>query len=299
MQRIQSVKLSRASVERRARWILEVDGRALDLSSWIEKHEPATNGDLAELFARGFFERRNLERLLATESFAPASPARELLVPVDPDRVGKILALGKNFKEHAAEFGEQVPEEPLFFDKLPETLVATGATVRPPDNYAARFDHEAELTVVIGKGGKHIAPERALEHVGGFTIANDLTLRTLQSELRNKKYPWFRSKNFDGACPLGPCIVPSDFFDLGDAHVRAAVNGVVKQDASTKDLVVDVAHAIAIASEHFTLRPLDLILMGTPSGVSALENGDEVVCSIDGIGELVTRIARAKHAVKA
>lgn len=288
-----SLRVFRIAASPAPRWVLEIDGRGLDLSAWLAQHEPATHGDLATLFARGFFERRNLERVLATGSLPACPVPRDALVPVEPRAVGKILALGKNFKEHAAEFGEQVPEEPLFFNKLPETLVPSGAIVSPPSGYDARFDHEAELCVIVAKGGKSIPASRALEHVGGYTVANDLTLRTLQGADRAKKYPWFRAKNFDGACPLGPCFVPRDFFDLADARVEARVNGQLRQSASTRDFVVDVAHALEFVSSHLTLAPLDLVLMGTPSGVGPLAHGDEVVCSVAGIGELVTRIARA------
>ncbi|MBI5434287.1 MAG: fumarylacetoacetate hydrolase family protein [Planctomycetes bacterium] len=295
-----SVRVFRVAAGATTRWVLEADGRTHDLSAWLAEHEPALGADLAALFARGFFERTRLGRVLASGALrACAAPGpHAVAVPVDPAQVGKILALGKNFREHAAEFGEQVPEEPLFFNKLPETLVPHGSIVAPPAWYAARFDHEAELCVVVSKGGKSIPAARALEHVGGYTVANDLTLRTLQGSDRDKKYPWFRAKNFDGACPLGPCFVPRDFFDLADARVGARVNGAVRQSASTKDLVVDVAHALEFVSSHLTLAPLDLILMGTPSGVGPLADGDEVVCSVQGIGELATRIARPA-AVKA
>ncbi|MCE9593460.1 MAG: fumarylacetoacetate hydrolase family protein [Planctomycetes bacterium] len=285
-----SVRVFRVGAPASTRWVIEVDGKSFDLSGWLAEHGREADAGLASLFARGFFERRNLERVIAT--LAPTSAPDDVLVPVEPRDVGKVLALGKNFKEHAAEFGEQVPEEPLFFNKLPETLVPHNATVAPPAWYGERFDHEAELCVIVARGGKSIPAARALEHVGGFTVANDLTLRSMQGQDRNKKYPWFRAKNFDGACPLGPCFVPRDFFDLADARVEARVNGVLRQSASTKDFVVDVAHAIEFVSNHLTLAPLDLILMGTPSGVGPLVDGDEVICSVQGIGELVTRIAR-------
>ncbi|MCK6445006.1 MAG: fumarylacetoacetate hydrolase family protein [Planctomycetes bacterium] len=281
-----------------SRLVLELESelgvQAFDLSAALSATGRAD--ELAELCASGFFARAQLERWLASGAFAAHELLHgrppDVLVPVDPRRVGKILALGKNFKEHAAEFGEQVPEEPLFFTKLPETLVPHGATVSPPPGYDARFDHEAELCVVIARGGKSIPASRALEHVAGFTVANDLTLRTLQGADRAKKYPWFRAKNFDGACPLGPCFVPREHFELADARVEARVNGALRQSASTRDFVVDVAHAIEFVSAHLSLAPLDLVLMGTPSGVGPLVDGDVVTCSVQGIGELATRIAR-------
>ena len=229
--------------------------------------------------------------------FGTGAPSR-LLPPLDPARVGKLLCLGKNFRAHAEEFGEEVPEEPLFFAKLPETIVASGAEVRVPSWYTRRVDHEAELAVVIGADGKDIAPERAFEHVAGYTVANDLTARSLQGDDRARGHPWLRAKNLDGFCPLGPCLVPRDALDVSDLRVTARVRVAgaeedeLRQDASTRDLVVDVPRALAWLSRHLTLRRGDLVLMGTPAGVGPLGDGDRVVCAVEGIGELETLIRR-------
>ncbi len=124
-----------------------------------------------------------------------------MLTPLDPRQVGKVLALGKNFRAHAEEFGEEPPEEPLFFNKLPETLVPHDATVEVPGWYAERFDHEAELAVVIGRPGRDIQPQRAFDHVAGYTVANDLTARSLQGRDRKLGHPWFRAKNLARVVP--------------------------------------------------------------------------------------------------
>ena len=126
-----------------------------------------------------------------------------------------------------------------------------------------------------------------------FRFPKRFSARSIQGSDRDKKYPWFRSKNLDGFCPLGPCFVPRDFLDISDLRVTARVAGELRQDASTRDLVVDVPRAIQWLSRHLTLHPGDLILMGTPAGVGPLEDGDEVLCSIDGIGNLATRIRRS------
>jgi 2-keto-4-pentenoate hydratase/2-oxohepta-3-ene-1,7-dioic acid hydratase in catechol pathway len=264
-------------------------------------------GDVVE-HADAFFELRGLPRdvaawrahaLAALERTAPrvADPRAECLLPPLATRPGKILALGKNFREHAAEFAEAVPEEPLFFNKLPETVVGSGACVSVRPWYTQRVDHEAELAVVIGRGGADIALERAQEHVAGYAVANDLTARSLQGHDRNLKHPWFRAKNMDGFCPLGPCFVPREDLDLGDCAITCTVrhaDGSVeeRQRASTRDLVVDVSHAIEWLSRHLRLHAGDVILMGTPAGVGPLVDGDVVTCAIDGIGALVTPIAR-------
>lgn len=278
--------------------VLEFDGRSLDLSGWLAETTPEAPRTLVELAGRGFFERASLEGALRRGHWREVTRPTQVLVPVEPERVGKILALGKNFREHAAEFGEAVPEEPLFFNKLPETLRAHGESVRVPAWYSARVDHEAELAVVIGKPGWEIDEARAMEHVAGYSVANDLTARTLQKQDRELKYPWFRAKNLEGFCPLGPCFVPRDALDIADLAVTACVrhrDGTIeeRQRASTRDLIVSVPQALAWLSRHLTLRTGDIVLMGTPAGVGPLVDGDLVTCSVEGLGELSTTIVRA------
>lgn len=287
---------SSASDARAARLILEADGRFLDLSEHL-RESGAGELSVVQLLADGWFERARLERELSRGKWRERAAPSTRLVPIEPERVGKILALGKNFREHAAEFGEAVPEEPLVFNKLPETLRADGETVRVPTWYEARFDHEVELAVVIGRAGHAIAEADAMAHVGGYTIANDLTARTLQGQDRGLKYPWFRSKNFEGSCPLGPCLAPRDFLDISGLRVSARVRHAggaeeLRQDSNTRDLIVTVPAAIAWLSRQFTLRPGDVLLMGTPAGVGPLVDGDETLCAIEGLGELRTKIAR-------
>jgi 2-keto-4-pentenoate hydratase/2-oxohepta-3-ene-1,7-dioic acid hydratase in catechol pathway len=292
-----SVRIHRVARGGGAALIAEVDGRWLDLSAWLEESEPSLARECVPLLASGFCERATFESALARGRWTRVEAPAGVLAPVEREHVGKILALGKNFRAHAAEFGEEVPEEPLFFDKLPEAIADPGASVSPPSGYAARFDHEAELAVLIGRPGSAIDEARALEHVAGYTVANDLTLRTMQGDDRKKKFPWFRSKNFDGACPLGPCLVPRDWLDVSDLRVTARVrhrDGSIepRQDASTRDLVVGVPRAIAWLSRHLTLRAGDLILMGTPAGVGPLVDGDVALCAVAGIGELATPVVR-------
>lgn len=273
--------------------VLELDGRAYDLTDSGAMGLPER--------LRAADASPDALRKLALEGrlpeAAPIDPSEELLPPVLPREVGKILALGKNFKEHAAEFDEDVPTDPMFFNKLPETIVGHRATVTVPAWYTARFDHEAELALLIGKPGRDIDPARAFEHVTAYTVANDLTARTLQGEDRQLKYPWFRAKNFEGSCPLGPCLLLADPVtgqpDPNDWRVTATVNGEARQDASTSQLVVGIPAALAWLSRHLPLNTGDVVLMGTPAGVGPLQDGDEVVCAIDAIGSLANRIARA------
>ncbi len=277
--------------------LLQHAGALWDLTQYLERTGQPT--DLIELCESGWFDRASFENHLPAADDSKWTPADveadadgplELDIPLPRSRISKILALGKNFAAHAAEFGDEVPAEPLFFNKLRETLVPHRSEVRAPSDAQGRLDHEVELAAVIGLGGNEIAVEDALEHVAGYTVANDLTLRDLQRRDRGEGRPWFRSKNFDGACPLGPCFVPRDFLDVGDLTLRCVVNDEERQRASTRDWVIDLPHAVAHLSRHMTLYPGDLVLTGTPAGVGPLVPGDRVLCEIGGIGRLETVI---------
>ncbi len=274
--------------------VLEAEGRFLDLSAYAA--ERGFRASLLGLCRQGFFEPSTLAAALNDDGWKELSPPREsageLETPLLWREVGKILALGKNFRAHAAEFGEEVPKEPLFFNKLPELLRPPSAEVTVPSWYRERVDHEAEVAVVIGKQGHEVTLKEAMDHVAGYTVANDLTARSLQKRDRELKFPWFRGKNLDGFCPLGPCFVPREQIEIENLRLCAHVNGELRQDANTRDWVVDIPHALAYLSRHLTLHPGDLVLMGTPEGVSPLNDGDEVVCSVEGIGELRTTIRR-------
>ena len=272
------------------RLALETGGRLLDLSEYLRRNGIRSN--LIDLFSEGWFTKAELDPRLDADKWREVEKLGPPATPVPIARVGKILALGKNFRAHAEEFGEEVPSEPLFFNKLPETLVADGATVRVSPDYGGRVDHEAELAVLISRNGSRFAPEAAEGFVAGYTVANDLTARTLQGVDREKKFPWFRAKNMDGFCPLGPCLVPRDYLDLSDLRITATVNGVVRQDANLKQMVVSVPAALSYLSHHLTLRAGDLVLMGTPAGVGGLVDGDECVCAVEGVGVLRTVIRR-------
>lgn len=213
-------------------------------------------------------------------------------------RPSKILCLGKNFAAHAAEFGATVPEEPLFFTKLVDTLLPHDGTVLLPHWVDTRIDHEVELGVVLGfsdphrRGRKYVAPADALDLVAGYTIIDDVTARKMQGDDRGAQKPWLRCKSFDTFCPIGPWVVPSSAFEPRDAAITLTVNGELRQASRTSLMVVDVPHALAYLSRHTTLRPGDIIAMGTPEGVGPLRDGDLVCNRIEGIGELRHGVAR-------
>ena len=205
----------------------------------------------------------------------PLMSAR-LLPPVSPS---KIICVGRNYLAHAKEHAAEVPEVPLLFLKAPTCVIGDGDTiVLPPQSQ--QIEHEAELTVVVGKSCRWITPEMAPEYILGYTIANDVTARDLQ--FRDEQ--WTRSKCFDTFCPFGPWIDTE--FDPTDALITCQVNGEMRQMASTRDMVFNVFQLLAFASSVMTLLPGDILLTGTPSGVSPIQSGDLVEITIEGLGTL-------------
>ena len=208
-----------------------------------------------------------------------------LLAPVLP---GKIIAVGRNYADHAKERGVDVPEIPLIFLKPPSSVIGPGEKiVMPPQSQ--RVDHEGELAVVIGKAGRWIQAEKAMEHVLGYTAANDVTARDLQQ----KDGQWTRGKGFDTFCPLGPWSETD--LDPTDMRVTCRVNGEMRQVASTREMVFTIQQLIAFISSVMTLVPGDVILTGTPAGIGALQAGDVVEVEIEGIGTLRNPVAADQH----
>jgi 2-keto-4-pentenoate hydratase/2-oxohepta-3-ene-1,7-dioic acid hydratase in catechol pathway len=208
-----------------------------------------------------------------------------LLAPLQP---GKIIAVGRNYVEHAKERGAEVPEIPLTFLKPPTTVIGPGESIILPPQ-SQRVDHEAELAVVIGKPGRWIQPEDSMAHVLGYTIANDVTARDLQQ----KDGQWTRGKGFDTFCPLGPWIDTE--VDPTDLRLTCRVNSEMRQIGSTRDMVFSVQQLIAFISSVMTLLPGDVILTGTPAGIGPLNAGDVVEVEIEGIGTLRNPVALDRH----
>ncbi len=207
----------------------------------------------------------------------------ELLAPVRPS---KIICVGLNYAAHASEHQVQLPDLPLIFLKPPSAAIAPGeAILLPPQS--AQVEHEAELAVIIGREGRWIQPEAAMQHILGYTAANDVTARDLQRQ----DGQWTRAKGFDTFCPLGPWIDTD--LDPADALITCYVNGQMRQMASTRDLIFPVSQLVAFISSVMTLLAGDVILTGTPAGVSALSAGDEVSVEIEGLGALVNPVRSA------
>jgi 2-keto-4-pentenoate hydratase/2-oxohepta-3-ene-1,7-dioic acid hydratase in catechol pathway len=200
----------------------------------------------------------------------------KLLAPCDPR---KIICVGRNYAEHAQEFGNEVPEEPAIFLKAPTTLIGPGEAIVLP-SISQRVDHEAELALVIGKRCRYLNPQDAHNVILGYTCANDVTARDLQK----KDVQWTRGKNFDTFAPVGPWLETD--FDPENKTIRCLVNEDLKQESDTTKLVYSIGTILAFVSQFMTLEPGDLVMTGTPSGVSPLKAGDTVTVEVEGLGKL-------------
>lgn len=215
----------------------------------------------------------------------------EVLAPVA--RPGKIVAVGLNYRSHAQEQDRQPPATPVIFAKYSTAVVPHGADIIWDEALTQAVDYEAELAVVIGRPARQVAEANALDHVVGYTCLNDVSARDLQ--YADKQFT--RAKSIDTFCPMGPALVTAD--EVGDPQaltIRCLVNGELRQDSSTSDMVFTVAQLVSFCSQAFTLEPGDVIATGTPAGVGwfhepkrMLADGDEVVVEIERVGRLVNR----------
>ena len=213
----------------------------------------------------------------------------KFLPPIN--RPQKILCIGRNYEAHAEELGNAKPHEPLFFCKAPSALVGHEESIRLP-KHAGRVDHEGEVAVVIGKSGYNIKASQALEYVGGYSLLNDITARELQKKDQEAGRPWFRAKSFDTFCPFGPFLVPKEsIHDHDDLKVEVTVNGKLRQEGSTSQMIFDIPSIIAYLSQYCTLEPGDIIATGTPSGVAPLQSGDVVELKVAELGTLRNSVA--------
>src|SRR4051794_18905845 len=204
-----------------------------------------------------------------------------LLSPILPS---KVVCVGRNYAEHAAEHNAEVPKEPLLFLKPSTAIVGHHDAIKLPPQ-AKHVEHEAELAVVIGApGARRVDRAGAAAAIFGYTCANDVSARDLQKS----DGQWTRAKGFDSFCPLGPWITTG--IDPGDLEIRCEVNEEVRQLGRTKDMVFDVFTLVSYISHVMTLLPGDVVLTGTPAGVSPIVDGDTVSCSVQGLGTLTNRV---------
>lgn len=216
-----------------------------------------------------------------------------------------MFCVGKNYREHAAEFAgsgydsgadQVIPQYPIVFTKAPSTVTGPDTQVIVPAGLTEQVDYEAELAVVIGKGGRAIPADRALSHVWGYTLVNDLTARDLQRDHKQ----WFLGKSLDGFAPMGPWATTKDELALDNTEIVCTVNGELRQKANTADLIFDVPTLISVISNVLTLQPGDIIATGTPVGVGIgfdpprfLADGDVIEVSATGLGTLRTVLTMA------
>jgi 2-keto-4-pentenoate hydratase/2-oxohepta-3-ene-1,7-dioic acid hydratase in catechol pathway len=271
----------------------------------------ASNGELPDsmlgLIDAGPSAWDRARDLLARASAAsvPLASAK-LLAPIPRPRKN-VVCLGLNYRDHAEEAARaagkplKLPEHPIYFTKPPTSVIGPDEAIVYDPSLTTEVDWEVVLTLVIGKAGRDIAPERVAEHLFGYTAGNDVSARELQFRHGGQ---WFKGKSLDTFAPIGPCIVTTDeLTDAGNLDVRCRVNGVEKQSSNTRELIFDIPSMVSILSAGVTLEPGDLIMTGTPHGVGFartppefLQNGDVVEVEIEGIGMLrnpvVTRSAR-------
>lgn len=225
--------------------------------------------------------------------FAPA-PIATVAVGGSDDRlpVRRIFCVGRNYAAHAREMGKDPDRDPpFFFTKPADAVVDAGEKVAyPPET--ENFHYEAELVVVIGKGGKNIAEEDSLSHVWGYAVGNDLTRRDLQLKAREQGRPWDWGKAFDRSAVIGPVFPVEKVGHPVKGRISLLVNGEVKQDADLSELIWSVPEIISILSHSITLQPGDLIMTGTPAGVGAMNEGDTCVVEIEDLGKIETPIGK-------
>ncbi|NDJ60422.1 MAG: fumarylacetoacetate hydrolase family protein, partial [Chloroflexi bacterium] len=213
----------------------------------------------------------------------------DIEAPLQP---GKIIGIGLNYGDHAAETGKQPPAEPLVFAKLPSSVIGPDEPIMWRPAITQQVDWEVELGVVIGKRARAVSPGDAYDHIFGYIVANDITARDLQDNSPGGQ--WISAKGMDTFCPLGPCLVTRS--DIEDPHalaLKTTVNGAVMQDGNTRDMLFKIPDLIAYCSQRFTLEPGDVLLTGTPAGVGRAKNpprfladGDTVTVSVEGIGAM-------------
>lgn len=246
-------------------------GRAAEVAAWV-REEFARDGEGA--VARGLAVRMS-------------DPAVRLRAPLL--RPGKIICLGLNYADHARETNSPIPQYPELFNKFANALIGPGEPIVLP-RVSQQVDYEAELAVVIGKVGRYIPEAQALEHVVGYTILNDVSMRDFQFRGRQ----WMQGKTFDRSTPLGPWVVTADEIpDPQGLEISCEVSGEVLQRSNTREMIFDVAHVVAYISQIMTLEPGDVIATGTPAGVGfvrepkrLLRPGDVVRVTVEGIGTL-------------
>jgi 2-keto-4-pentenoate hydratase/2-oxohepta-3-ene-1,7-dioic acid hydratase in catechol pathway len=256
-----------------------------DMAYGLSAADPTLGDDLTHIVTSG---AAGLEQAQGARAHASAVAVSGLTPALPIRRPGKTICLGLNYADHAKEGGHEVPDYPALFMRGTSSLIPAGAPVVRP-SCSERLDYEVELMVIVGRGGRHISRENALDHVFGYTVFNDVSVRDYQ----RKTAQWTPGKNFDATGPVGPVVVTSDELPAGaeGLQVQSRLNGNVMQSATTSNMMFKVPETLAILSEYSTLEAGDMIAMGTPEGVGHarkppvwMRPGDTIEVSVEGIG---------------
>jgi 5-oxopent-3-ene-1,2,5-tricarboxylate decarboxylase / 2-hydroxyhepta-2,4-diene-1,7-dioate isomerase len=289
------MKIARVDADGEAVLAMQLTGQWLNISRAWQDYERLVEGvdahsirDMRELFQRGLAKRAACQKLLAFIEEAGSQRyvlerGPEFLLPFRP---GKVIAIGRNYAAHVREFDNEMPQEPLFFGKLAETCIGPQEPIVVKEWYG-RVDHEGEIGVVINQEVRDAHPDLAQALVAGYTLVNDVTAREMQKGDVGAAKPWFRSKNLDTFCPMGPAVLlPEDVPWPLELDIETRVNGEVRQQSNTRMFLFKLPEIIAYVSKHMTLYPGDVIATGTPEGVGPLKPGDVVEVSCPEIGVL-------------
>jgi acylpyruvate hydrolase len=201
----------------------------------------------------------------------------------------KIVAVGRNYRDHAAELGNAVPEIPLLFMKPASSYITEGTPIKIPKGCSS-LHHEIELGIVIGQKGTDISEANAMNHVAGYVLALDMTARDFQTAAKQKGHPWDMAKGFDTSCPVSKFIPKEAITDPHNVELWCKVNGVLKQKGNTSDMIFQIPYLISYISQYFTLEPNDVILTGTPAGVSGVKAGDIIQGGLSNVVEIEFKV---------
>jgi 5-oxopent-3-ene-1,2,5-tricarboxylate decarboxylase / 2-hydroxyhepta-2,4-diene-1,7-dioate isomerase len=279
----------------------EDGGRLLDLTRAITLFETSRDNhfgelyfDIADLICEDLFTGPYLGEVMefaakhGLEAYLEVGDGISIEPPVIP---GKIIALGNNYRNHIKEMKQALPDEPVLFGKWPSTVIGHGAPILRP-KWIGNMSYEAELAFVIGREAKNVPASHTMEYVAGYTCVNDVTARDIQKKDLARSLPWMPSKNFDTFCPMGPCVLVADAsVDPRGFGVQSRVNGDLRQDGSTGDLIFSIPTVIEYISKIMTLEPGDVVSTGTPEGVGFIEPGDTIDITCTGIGTLSNPVA--------
>ncbi|MBE0596961.1 MAG: fumarylacetoacetate hydrolase family protein [Desulfuromonadales bacterium] len=205
-------------------------------------------------------------------------------------RIGKVVCLGRNYADHIRELGNEMPSRPVLFIKPASSIIGAGDQVVIPP-YSQECHHEVELAVLIGRRAKDLTESSALQYVAGYGVAIDLTLRDVQDDLKKQGLPWEIAKGFDTACPLSDFVPAAQVADPQALRITMRVNGELRQDGSTALMLRRIPQILREISAIFTLEEGDVVLTGTPAGVSAIASGDRLLAEIEGVGSLEVTVA--------